>query len=743
MRARQPDAEGTADHDGVAIHYEVHGDGDTTVLLLPAWAIVHSRLWKAQVPYLAQHYRVVVYDPRGNGASGRPADPAAYDVRVQAGDAVAVLDAVGADRVVLVGNSFGTALAYFLAALHPERVRGAVMIGTTLNVEGRDDYPLARALLSFDEDRGTDEGWDRYNRHSFHRDFAGFVEFFVGRAFNDPHSTKHIEDGVSWGLETTPETLAATLSPRVAVPPARTAEVLRAMAPLVRCPVLVVHGDRDEITPVELGRSLASLLGAELVELPGAGHCPQARHPVRVNRLLRRFVDRTVPAAERGAGTGTGIAADRPAAGGRQAGGEALPAAGTGPSGARNASRGPSRPPRVLYLSSPIGLGHARRDLAIADELRAVVPDAHVEWLAQDPVTRVLAARGERVHPASALLASESRHIEAESCGHDLHVFQAMRRMDEILVANFMTFLDVLENDRYDLVVGDEAWEVDHFLHEDPAVKRARFAWLTDFVGYLPMPGGGERERLLTADYNAEMIGHIENRPRVRDASLFVGDPEDVVSMPFGPGLPDIRSWTEEHYRFTGYITGFDPVDVGDREELRAELGYAPGETVVVAAVGGSGVGASLLRRVIAAHPLAAADIPGLRTVVVTGPRLDPDALPDAPGVDKRAYVPDLHRHLAACDLAVVQGGLTTTMELTACRRPFLYFPLGNHFEQQFHVRHRLRRHRAGRPMDYATATPEALAAAMAEELTRTTADYRSVGGEGARRAAAALAGLL
>ena len=62
-----------------------------------------------------------------------------------------------------------------------------------------------------------------------------------------------------------------------------------------------------------------------------------------------------------------------------------------------------------------------------------------------------------------------------------------------------------------------------------------------------------------------------------------------------------------------------------------------------------------------------------------------------------RGYVPDLYRHLAACDLAVVQGGLTTTMELTAARRPFLYFPLRNHFEQNLHVAHRLDRHGAGR----------------------------------------------
>jgi predicted glycosyltransferase len=291
-------------------------------------------------------------------------------------------------------------------------------------------------------------------------------------------------------------------------------------------------------------------------------------------------------------------------------------------------------------------------------------------------------------------------------------------------------------------VVGDEAWEVDHFFHEEPATKSTRFAWMTDFVGYVPMPAGGEREAHLAADYNAEMIEHVEHHPRVRDRSIFVGDPTDVVDLPFGPGLPSIRDWTEAHYDFAGYITGFDPAALGARAGLRQELGYHPDETVVVAAVGGSGVGGALLRRIVEAHGLAAVSVDGLRTIVVTGPRIDPASLPDAPGVEKRAFVPDLHRHLAACDLAAVQGGLTTTMELTALGRPFLYFPLRNHFEQQVHVRHRLERHGAGRAMDYATSTPEVIAEAIVTELGLQPR-YEPVPVHGARRAAELLVDLL
>src|SRR4029079_16272024 len=135
-----------------------------------------------------------------------------------------------------------------------------------------------------------------------------------------------------------------------------------------------------------------------------------------------------------------------------------------------------------------------------------------------------------------------------------------------------------------------------------------------------------------------------------------------------------IRDWTERNFDFTGYVTGFDPADLGERDKLRAELGYEDDELVCIVTVGGSGVGGDLLRRVIAAFPEAKERVPALRMIVVAGPRIDPDSLPAPEGLEVRTYVHELYRHLAACDLAVVQGGLTTSMELTANRRPFLYF---------------------------------------------------------------------
>jgi pimeloyl-ACP methyl ester carboxylesterase/predicted glycosyltransferase len=692
-----PHESGFIERNGVELYWEAYGKGEQTVLLLPTWSIVHSRHWKMQIPYLARHARVVTFDGRGNGKSDRPQDPEAYSEDEFAADALAVLDETATTRAALVSLSLGAQRALLLAAEHPERVDAAVFICPAVPLAEPHE---AREIVShWNDDLETDEGWAKYNRHYWLRDYRGFLEFFFSQMFTEPHSTKPIEDCVGWGLETTAETLVATeLAP--GLDEARTRE----LASRLRCPVLVIQGSHDAITGPARGIALAEATGGRLTMLEGSGHGPHVRDPVKVNLLLRDVV--------------------------------------APPGPPRRWGRGKTRRKRALYVSSPIGLGHAQRDVAIADELRKLHPDLEIDWLAQHPVTQVLEARGERIHPASAMLANESHHIESECAEHDLHCFQAIRRMDEILLANFMLFHDVVRDDQYDLWIGDEAWELDYYLHENPEEKRAAYVWLTDFVGWLPMPDGGEREAFVTADYNAEMIEHIARFPRVRDRAVYVGNESDIVGDAFGPDLPFIRDWTREHFDFAGYITGFDPGDFADRDALRAELGYAPDEHVCIVTVGGSGVGGHLLRRVIDAFPQAQRQIPGLRMVVVAGPRIDPATLPSADGLEIRRYVHELYRHLAACDLAVVQGGLTTTMELTANRRPFLYFPLRHHFEQNFHVRRRLQQYNSGRCMDFDESTPDVIADAIAEEIGRPV-DYRPVESDGAARAAAHIAELL
>jgi pimeloyl-ACP methyl ester carboxylesterase len=710
-RARYPDEQGYIERDGVRVFYEVYGEGEPTILFCPTWTLVPSRVWKMQIPYLARHHRVIVFDPRGNGKSDRPRTAAAYAESEFAQDAIDVLDATGTEKAIVVGLSKGAQRALLVCAEHPERVLGLVLIGPLFPASWSPTSVFVRFMArplpaaSFMRRPLTTRGFGKFNGVHWRRDFRDFVEWFAVMASNESHSTKGFDDVVEWGLQTDPETLILTWLADNAAPLTRRDQL--ALARRVQCPVLVINGTDDKLTNISDAKLLVKNTNGKLLVMQGGDHVPEVRRPVAVNLAIREFVD---PAFRRD------------------------------PTVHRTDDR-----PRALYVSSPIGLGHARRDVAIASELRTLVPDLQVDWLAQHPVTRVLEAHGERIHPASKHLANESAHLESESAEHDLQCFQAVRRMDEILTANYMVFDDVASETPYDLWIGDEAWELDYHLHKNPARKRAPFAWLTDFVGWLPMPENGEREAFVAADYNAEMVEHVREHPEIRDRAIFVGNPDDIVNDRLGPDLPAIREWTERNFDFSGYITGFDQGELGDRARLRAELGYQPHERVCIVAVGGSSVGAHLLRRVMSAFPAAKELVPELRMIVVAGPRIDPTTL-DGPGpsdgLEVRAYVEDLYRHLAACDLAVVQGGLTTAMELTAARRPFLYFPLRHHFEQNFHVAHRLDRYRAGRRMDFDHATPDIIAGAIAEEIARDV-DYRPVETDGAHQAARRIAELL
>ncbi len=706
MRAALPEVAGTFDGDGVDVYFEVYGEGEQTVMLIPPAPITHSRIYKAQIPYLARHSRVVTFDARGNGKSGRPSAPEEHSAALNRGDMLAVLDASGTDHATLVAHCHANWWAVSFAAEHADRVDALVAIDPWIPYVGEGNQHWRDAAATFEEELEDPSGWQLFNRHVISNEHRRWVEFFFGAQLVEPHSTKQFEDAVGWGLESTGDVLLAGEEGQDVDSPTK-AEV-EAICRGLEIPVLVIHGTEDVCPAVDKGIAFAELVGAELVLIDGAGHLTMAREPVQVNRAITNFLKKNK--------------------------GEQVKH--------QTWTRALNRPKKALYISSPIGLGHARRDVAVAKELKKLHPDLQIDWLAEDPVTRVLEAEGETIHPASEWLASESAHFSDMTSEHNLHAFQALREMDEIMVNNFMVFQEVVEEGLYDLIIGDEAWDIDHFWHENPELKRGSHVWFTDFVGYLPMPSGGDREAFVAADYNAEMIEHIARFPRVRDQALFVGTPDDIVPETFGMDLPKIRDWTEEHFDFPGYITGFTPPAEEDLPGLRDELGFAVDDRVVVVTVGGSGVGRALLEKIIAAYPMAKKRMPELRMMVVAGPRIDPESLPQHDGLEIVGYVPQLYRHLSVCDLAVVQGGLTSTMELTAARRPFLYFPLQDHFEQNFHVRHRLDRYGAGKFMEYATTDPDQIAEAMVAE-TGKPVDYATVETDGAKRAAAKIAELI
>jgi pimeloyl-ACP methyl ester carboxylesterase len=214
VRALEPNLADRVERNGVGVHYEIFGEGDPTVLLLPTWTLQHSRIWKAQVPYLARHFRVVTFDPRGNGLSDRPGRPEDYSEREFAADAIAVLDAAEAESAVIVSLSQGAQRALLLGADHPERVVGAVFIGPFFPASmspGSFRWRLMASRLLFpliDKRPLTQRGWGRFNGWCMRNDYHAFVDWFIRLCFPEPHSTKQIEDGIAWAGETDGQTLS-------------------------------------------------------------------------------------------------------------------------------------------------------------------------------------------------------------------------------------------------------------------------------------------------------------------------------------------------------------------------------------------------------------------------------------------------------------------------------------------------------------------------------------------------------
>ena len=675
----QPVREGFVERDGVKSWYAVWGEQGPWIAFAPIFQVTHSQTLKATVPYLSRHFRVVTMDGRGNGRSDRPRGQDAYTFDHYYRDFVAVLDAAGVDRCAVIGISATTMTCLRLAAEHPGRVTHVIVSGGYADAKIEDPKIAARVHA---------EG------ELMRNDWAGYLSWFMDLLFVEPHSTKPFEDGVRYGWASTGEHVDWARNGWLG-------SDVRELARRVKCPTLVIHGDRDRRVFYEKGKEIHSLVpGARLLTIGGGGHLTSARDPVAFNQAVRDFV-------------------------------EGKPRTSTW-------TRAMSRKRRALFLSSPIGLGHVQRDLAIARELRKLHPDLEIDWFTVDPAARYLEQEGEHVHPITRRLANESRHFEHVAGEHDLHAFFALRTMDEIMVNNFMTFSDLMAESHYDLVIGDESWEVDYYYHENPELKRQPFVFLTDFVGCLPMEEN-EREQHLCADRNADDIEHVERFPYVRDAAIFVGNREDVTERPFGPGMPKIRDWTDRNFQYAGYALPFNPKDFSDIGRLRKKHNYLNGEKIVIASIGGTGVGRPLLHKIAQAFPLMKKQVPELRMVLVAGPRLSTESFAQVAGLEVRPYVHNLFEHLACCDLALVQGGLSTTMELVATRRPFLSFPLARHFEQNVHVRGRLANYGADRSVPFDGLAPKALAE-RALEAMHAPVRYKPVETDGAARAARRIA---
>lgn len=388
---------------------------------------------------------------------------------------------------------------------------------------------------------------------------------------------------------------------------------------------------------------------------------------------------------------------------------------------------------KILFISGSIGTGHVIRDLAIVKELRQQNPNVEVFWLAAEPASLLIRNAGEQLLPESFVWANQS--IVAENLADESrlnilkYIFKTRGEWDH----NVDVFREVTKKEDYDLVIGDETYEIIVALKKKPELKNAMFVMIYDFIGVDAMTnnlfeklGVYYWNRIWGRDYKKESV--------FVDLRLMIGEEEDVPDKKFGVFLPNRRNWAKEKCKFIGYIVPFNPVKYMDKTQIRKSLGYSD-NPLVVCSIGGTTIGKWLLGLCGQAFPIIREKIPNLQMVLVAGPRLSPESLTVPKEVKVKGYVPDLYQLFAACDLAIVQAGGTTTIELTALKRPFFYFPLEEHCEQQLYVASRLARHQAGIKMNFAETTPQSLAEAVIANIGKEV-NYADIPTNGAQKAA-------
>lgn len=400
----------------------------------------------------------------------------------------------------------------------------------------------------------------------------------------------------------------------------------------------------------------------------------------------------------------------------------------------------PAKAKKVLYVSGSLGLGHITRDLAIADELRKLNPAIEVSWVAAHPASQVIREAGERLHPAAGDFANDNDPAEKAAKGTQLNLLKYLMKASREWSRNFETICRITSSEHFDLMIGDETYEIVVGFQKKPGLKTVPLVMIYDFIG-LDAMSSSPLEKLGIYVWNRIWSkGFKSGKDPVFDLGLFIGEKEDVPDRSFGFRLPNRRDFAYSLLKFVGYILPFDAGDYSDRLRTREKLGYGD-EPLIVCAIGGTSVGRELLNLCAEAYPGLKDQMPGLRLVLVCGPRLSPDSIEVPQGVEVKGYVPALYEHFAACDLAIVQGGGTTTLELSALKRPFLYFPLEGHFEQTY-VAERLARHKAGIRMSYSQTTPQMLTEAVLSSLGKE-AGTETIPTDGAQIAAQLISRLL
>jgi UDP-N-acetylglucosamine:LPS N-acetylglucosamine transferase len=387
---------------------------------------------------------------------------------------------------------------------------------------------------------------------------------------------------------------------------------------------------------------------------------------------------------------------------------------------------------KILFVSWQGAMGHITRDVAIVKELRRQNAQIDVTWLAHPLACKALEHAGEAILPESQLSADYNQALKRYVIGYRFNAMRYLGATTKVWAHNVNLFRQVISKYDFDLVIGDESYELTRAMAANEVNLKCRMIEIEDFIAVHAMTRN-PLEKLGVYVRNRRLAA----RPEIlqsRVTNFFVGELEDVPDKRYGIGLPNRREIAEKYYQFLGYVIRFDPTEYADKAKIRAKLGYGK-EPLLICATGGTFAGKELLELCGKAYTILKQDIPDLHMVAVCGELFGkkPPELPS--GVELHHYISDLYEHYAACDIAVVVGGGTTTVELTALRRPFIFFPLENQYDQQLYIADRLARQGAGIKMRFYETTPKSLADVIKKNIGKE-AGWPTIRIDGAEKAA-------
>jgi len=387
---------------------------------------------------------------------------------------------------------------------------------------------------------------------------------------------------------------------------------------------------------------------------------------------------------------------------------------------------------RILFISGSLGLGHVGRDIEIAKALRKLRPEIEISWMAESPASDVLKRNGENLLPEADLLFSSNSVMEKTAKEYKANLVQWAMNVRKGWVKNGEVYAKILNSYDFDLWIGDEPYDIMIAMVNSQILKKCPFVVIYDFLG-LDASTWNPVDHLAAYLINKLWLKFLRSEPPLADKSFFIGEFEDVPDRSFGFMLPNRRKIAEKRVDFVGYVVPEDIERYKDKSMARKLLGYKD-EPLVVCSIGGTTAGKSLFDLCIRAYPLVRSRIPNIRVILVSGPRLSTELIKAPEGIDVLGYVPNLYRHMGAADLCIVSGGGTITLELTALEKPFLYFPLEQHFEQEVSVSSRCQRHKAGVKMVCSKTTPELLAETVFSNIDKEV-DYAKIPINGSKEA--------